>query len=80
MYYPTHVGLSDVFHIVNPEVNFTNPVEGDRWMKYSTYTIEWIEPATGKQLYADKVASDGQDLELVTPVYTIDVAMRLFRL
>jgi hypothetical protein len=41
------------------------------------YTVEWIDPATGAVKKAEKIRSFGGDLTLGSPVYQIDLALRL---
>jgi len=43
------------------------------------YQVEWIEPATGRVLQKNTVSSNGKSLEMVTPVFTVDIALRMIR-
>lgn len=42
-----------------------------------TYSVEWIEPATGRVQEARTVTHAGGDLPLPTPVYVVDLALRM---
>lgn len=41
------------------------------------YSIDWIDPATGSKKYTEKIEWSSGDLMLITPVYTLDIAMRM---
>ena len=41
------------------------------------YTVEWIEPATGRILEQRRATHAGGTLELRTPTYTVDLALRM---
>ncbi len=41
------------------------------------YLLEWIQPADGKILHSENVHSDGDALERSTPVYSLDLALRI---
>ncbi|RPJ51753.1 MAG: hypothetical protein EHM21_01940 [Chloroflexi bacterium] len=43
------------------------------------YQVEWVEPATGRVLRRDQVRHEIGCLELVTPPYSIDIALRANR-
>ncbi len=43
------------------------------------YTLQWIDPATGRVKASDRVDWAGGDLAATTPVYSLDVAMRMRR-
>ncbi len=45
-----------------------------------TYKLEWIDPATGAVTGTDTIHWSGGDLKATTPVYSIDVSMRIIRL
>jgi hypothetical protein len=42
-----------------------------------TYKLEWIDPATGRTTGTDNISWAGGDLKVTTPVYSIDVALRM---
>ncbi len=42
-----------------------------------TYTVEWIEPATGRIVGQRRAAHAGGSMELITPTYTVDLALRM---
>ena len=43
------------------------------------YTVEWVSPASGAVLETSTVTSNGGDVVLQTPTYTIDIALRMRR-
>ncbi len=43
------------------------------------YRLEWVDPATGKVTGEDKITWPGGDLTLKSPVYAVDVALRMWR-
>lgn len=43
------------------------------------YQVEWIEPVNGKVLQKNTVSSNGRSLTMVTPAYTVDIALRMVR-
>lgn len=43
------------------------------------YRVQWIEPATGKVMRTDRLASTGDDQTLATPQYAVDIAVRIKR-
>ena len=45
----------------------------------ASYEMEWIDPATGKVTGGDRIRWGGGDLTITTPVYRIDVALRMRR-
>ncbi len=44
-----------------------------------TYQAEWVDPASGKVIRADRVASQNSEQTLTTPQYTVDIALRIKR-
>jgi hypothetical protein len=42
-----------------------------------TYRLEWIDPATGTVKGTDNISSTGGDLTIMTPEYSLDVALRM---
>ncbi len=43
------------------------------------YQVEWIEPVSGKVVQKNTVSSNGRSLTMVTPPYTVDIALRMIR-
>ena len=43
------------------------------------YSLEWIEPATGKFMRTEIKAHNGGNFQVETPPYTMDVALRMRR-
>jgi hypothetical protein len=41
------------------------------------YHLEWVEPATGAVISKDTIKWNGGNLNITTPVYSVDMAMRL---
>jgi hypothetical protein len=41
------------------------------------YSLEWIEPSTGSVIRSEKLSWRGGNLTLKTPVYQLDIAMRM---
>lgn len=46
-------------------------------MPAGNYKIEWIEPASGKVIRTENLNWTGGNLELKTPVYLLDIALRI---
>jgi hypothetical protein len=49
-------------------------------VKPGSYTVEWIDPPTGEAILVQNITHPGGDLTLETPVYTIDIALRMKRI
>jgi hypothetical protein len=43
------------------------------------YTVEWIDPATGKILRSEQYEAAEESINLITPHYSIDIALRMRR-
>lgn len=43
------------------------------------YQVDWIDPATGSLLRAEKIAHSGGNRSFATPTYTVDIALRIKR-
>ncbi|HAQ18573.1 MAG TPA: hypothetical protein DCR40_04975 [Prolixibacteraceae bacterium] len=43
------------------------------------YNLEWIDPISGKEKNSENLNRAGGNLQLKTPVYSIDIAMRMNR-
>jgi hypothetical protein len=41
------------------------------------YTIQWLDPASGTIQTSDNLTFDGGDLSVITPLYTLDIALRI---
>jgi len=41
------------------------------------YQVDWVEPASGRTIRADKITHEGGDRTLSTPSYTVDIALRI---
>ncbi len=44
-----------------------------------TYLIEWTDPVTGEVLASEDITTGGGNLVIVTPEYSLDIAMRMIR-
>jgi hypothetical protein len=44
-----------------------------------SYTIEWIDPLSGSVKDSEKLEWDGGKLKLITPEYSVDLAMRMHK-
>ena len=44
-----------------------------------TYTVEWVDPASGRLIRSEKVVHKGGTMKLATPVHSIDIALRVLR-
>ena len=42
-----------------------------------TYTANWVDPSTGKALESEKFTHGGGTRTLTTPMYTVDIALRI---
>jgi hypothetical protein len=45
-----------------------------------TYMVDWIDPVSGKVIQSEKINSNGKDLALKTPNYSLDIALRISNL
>jgi Protein of unknown function (DUF4038) len=43
----------------------------------SGYSVEWIDPSSGKIKHSENIRWKGGDLKLFTPAYTLDIAVRI---
>jgi hypothetical protein len=43
------------------------------------YTAEWIDPASGSVTHSEDAVSNGNDLVLITPSFSMDIALKLIK-
>jgi hypothetical protein len=44
-----------------------------------TYNVEWVDPASGSLVRSERVPHQGGIMKLMTPVHSIDIALRIVR-
>jgi hypothetical protein len=44
-----------------------------------SYSVEWVDPESGKLMRSSKITHGGGIMKLVTPVHSIDIALRIIR-
>jgi hypothetical protein len=68
--------VTDRFDVTPGRYNDTVVLGG---VPAGTYLAEWIDPSTGSTVRADVQPHVGGDLELATPGYSLDIALRMVR-
>jgi hypothetical protein len=74
MYIHHSIRKGDSYYFINPGKYSENIVLS---LPEGNYQAEWINPADGRVLASEKIKANGGEYTLITPHYTIDIALKV---